>query len=84
MALQSTCLSPTTHKPYIQSFTGGRDISIENLQKGFSHVFVLEFATQADRDWYVNEDPVHRRFGVETLTGIVEEVMVVDFQKRVF
>ncbi|KAI1617150.1 stress responsive A/B barrel domain protein [Exophiala viscosa] len=79
--LRYTCISPTTKKPYIKSFTGGRDVSIENLQHGFSHVFMLEFETQEDRDWYVNEDPIHRRFGVEQLTGVVEDVMVVDFRR---
>ncbi len=84
LALRFTCLSPTTHKPYIKSFTGGRDISIENLQKGFSHVFVLEFVDESERDWYVREDPVHRKFGEEMLTGVVEEVMVVDFRRGEF
>ena len=47
-------------------------------------MFVLEFECEEDRDWYVNEDPVHRRFGVECLTGVVEEVMVVDFRRGEF
>lgn len=82
--LRYTCISPTTKKPYIKSFTGGRDVSIENLQHGFSHVFLLEFETEKDRDWYVNEDPVHRAFGVEQLTGVVEDVMVLDFRRDQF
>jgi len=84
LALQSTCLSPATHKPYIKSFTGGRDVSVENLHHGFSHVFVLEFENESDRDWYVSGDPVHRRFGVEVLTGVVEEVLVMDFRRGEF
>ena len=82
--LQSRCLDAQTRKPYIKSFTGGTDISIEHLHKGFHTVFVLEFVSQADRDWYVNEDPVHRRLGVECLTGVVEEVMVIDFRRGDF
>ncbi|KAL6246809.1 hypothetical protein RBB50_006116 [Rhinocladiella similis] len=81
LSLQFACLSPVTRKPYIRSFTGGRDISIESLQKGYSHVFMLEFANEQDRNWYVNEDPVHKRFGVDELTGVVEDVMVVDFKR---
>lgn len=45
---------------------------------------MLEFASEDDRDYYVNEDPVHRGFGVECLTGVVEEVMVVDFRRGEF
>ncbi|OQU96956.1 hypothetical protein CLAIMM_02962 [Cladophialophora immunda] len=84
LALQARCLSPQTRKPYIRSFTGGRDVSVEDLHRGFHAVFVLEFASRADRDWYVHEDPVHRGFGVEVLTGVVEEVMVVDFRRGEF
>lgn len=84
LALQQACLSPTTGKSYIRSFTGGRDVSVETLQRGFSHVFVLEFATEQDRDWYVHHDPVHREFGVRVLTGFVEEVMVLDFRRGEF
>lgn len=81
LSLQSACLSPVTQRPYIRSFTGGRDISIESLQKGYSHVFMLEFEDEHDRDWYVNGDPVHKRFGVDELTGVVEDVMVVEFKR---
>ncbi|KIW10626.1 hypothetical protein PV08_11590 [Exophiala spinifera] len=81
MSLRSSCLSPVTRIPYILSFTGGRDISVESLQKGYSHVFVLEFENEHDRNWYVNEDPAHKRFGVDELTGVVEDVMVVDFKR---
>ncbi|KIW92713.1 uncharacterized protein Z519_06561 [Cladophialophora bantiana CBS 173.52] len=84
LALQSACILPRTRKPYIRSFTGGRDVSVEDLHKGFHAVFILEFASQGDRDWYVHEDPVHRNFGVGVLTGVVEEVMVVDFRRGEF
>lgn len=32
LALKTSCIHPTTGKPYILSSVGGRDISIENLQ----------------------------------------------------
>ncbi|ETI24470.1 hypothetical protein G647_03839 [Cladophialophora carrionii CBS 160.54] len=84
VALQTRCLHPVTRKPYIKSFTGGKDVSIENLHKGFHAAFVLEFESPEDRDWYVNSDPVHRGFGVDCLTGVVEDVMVVDFRRGEF
>jgi hypothetical protein len=82
--LQHTCIHPQTHKPYIRSFTGGTDVSIENLQRGYHVAFLLEFACREDRDYYVKEDAAHRSFGVEMLTGVVEEVMVVDFRRGEF
>ncbi|OCT52440.1 hypothetical protein CLCR_10945 [Cladophialophora carrionii] len=84
VALQTRCLHPVTRKPYIKAFTGGKDVSIENLHKGFHAAFVLEFGSPEDRDWYINSDPVHRGFGVDCLTGVVEDVMVVDFRRGEF
>jgi hypothetical protein len=83
-SLQHKCLQPITRRPYIKSFTGGTDISVENLQHGFHCVFMLEFDSEKDRAFYLYEDEAHRNFGVEMLTGIVEEVMVLDFRRGQF
>lgn len=32
LALQTTCLHPTTNKPYIKAIIGGKDISSEGRQ----------------------------------------------------
>jgi hypothetical protein len=45
---------------------------------------MLEFETEKDRAFYLHEDEAHRSFGVEMLTGIVEEVMVLDFRRGQF
>ncbi|RDA85361.1 hypothetical protein CP532_6426 [Ophiocordyceps camponoti-leonardi (nom. inval.)] len=83
MALKDRCLHPTTGRPYIASLTGGRDMSIEGLDDGFSHVFVFGFDSVADRDFYVRSDGAHRAFIEAYVSGSgasVEKAMVVDFE----
>ncbi len=52
---------------------------------GFTHGFVVEFSSKADRDYYVSEDKAHRGF-VEWLSGngYAEEVRVVDYEAGLF
>ncbi|KAL3482645.1 stress responsive A/B barrel domain-containing protein [Aspergillus germanicus] len=78
LSLKDRCIHPATGRPYIQSASGGRDNSPEGAQCCITHAFVVEFATGADRDFYVAQDPVHQEF-VKTLDGLVERVQVVDF-----
>ncbi|KAM0461630.1 hypothetical protein ACHAPV_004338 [Trichoderma viride] len=83
LALKSDCLQPTTQTAYIKSFTGGINNSPENLQNGFTHAFVVEFASVEDRDYYVDKDPVHEAF--KTNNGpIIEKVCVLDYTVGVF
>ena len=65
--------------PGIVSFENGVNISTENLNKGFSHVYLLTFENVASRDAYLPH-PEHKKFG--DLLGklqVVEDVFVVDF-----
>ncbi|KAK3334207.1 stress responsive A/B barrel domain-containing protein [Cercophora scortea] len=78
MALKDTCQSPVTRHPYIRSIAGGRDNSIETLQNGLTHGFVVEFESAAERDYYVNMDPAHQSFKKD-IEALVEKVTVVDF-----
>jgi len=57
--------------PYIESIVGGAAIGGEELDAGFEHGFVLTFASEGDRNFYVGEpvtsdpqffDPVHADF----------------------
>lgn len=51
-------------------------------QSGHTHVFVSEFASEAERNHYVREDPVHRAFvekWILSSDSIVEKAFVVDF-----
>ncbi|CCD43605.1 hypothetical protein BofuT4_uP064470.1 [Botrytis cinerea T4] len=61
---------PNTHKDQIDD-------------GGFSRGFVFHFASSADRDYYVNEDPAHLEFAKKA-GGIVQNVRVVDYEMGVF
>jgi hypothetical protein len=41
------------------------------------------FDSEKDRDYYINEDPVHKAFG-ESLGPILQSVRVVDFVPGVY
>ncbi|ORY12245.1 hypothetical protein BCR34DRAFT_306332 [Clohesyomyces aquaticus] len=43
LALQKTCVHASTQLSYIKSISGGKDSSIENLQAGLTHAFVVQF-----------------------------------------
>ncbi|KAE8414668.1 stress responsive A/B barrel domain-containing protein [Aspergillus pseudocaelatus] len=78
LSLKDHCLHPSTGKPYIRSASGGRDNSPEGAQGGITHAFIVEFATAAERDYYVASDTVHQEF-VRSLDGLIEKALVVDF-----
>ncbi len=64
----------------IYDFEWGTDVSVENLQKGFTHCFVVTFLSEADRGAYLPY-PAHRELG-EILKPYLDEVMVVDYWAR--
>jgi len=55
----------------------GTDVSVENLQQGFTHCFVLTFRSEADRGEYLPH-PAHREFG-QMLGPHLDKVLVVDY-----
>ena len=61
----------------IQGFEWGLNISPENLNKGFTHGFLLTFNSEKDRDLYLPH-PDHIAFG-EIIQPILEDVLVVDY-----
>jgi hypothetical protein len=66
--------------PGIVSFEYGTNNSPENLNKGFTHVYLLTFTDASARDAYLPH-PEHKKFG--ELLGklkILEEPFVVDFE----
>ncbi len=65
--------------PGIVSFESGVNNSPENLNKGFTHIYLLTFKDAASRDAYLPH-PDHKKFGdLLTRLPVVEEVFVVDF-----
>ncbi|KAF8162846.1 hypothetical protein B0H34DRAFT_297343 [Crassisporium funariophilum] len=68
---------------YILSITGGPDISIEGLQKGYNHIYVVQFSSIEDRDFYVKHDVAHAEFAkrlVGAAEGGIDGVAVLDFE----
>ncbi|KAI9669756.1 MAG: hypothetical protein M1831_007452 [Alyxoria varia] len=78
LSLQQTCLHPETKAPYIKTSQGGRDNSPESAQQGMTHGFVMSFASEADRTYYVTRDPVHLSFKNDA-EEVVEKATVLDF-----
>jgi len=68
--------------PGILSFEHGVNNSPENLNKGFTHVYLLTFENVAARDAYLPH-PEHKKFGA--LLGklsILEEPFVIDYEVK--
>lgn len=66
-----------TKIPGIASLHWGTNVSPEKHDKGFTHCFVLTFATEKDRDAYLPH-PEHKAFG-KVLGPVLGDVMVIDF-----
>jgi hypothetical protein len=66
--------------PGITAFEYGVNNSPENLNKGFTHVYLLTFKDAAARDTYLPH-PEHKKFGdLLGKLGVLEEPFVVDFE----
>lgn len=53
------------------------------VQGGFTHGFVVEFASKEDRDYYVASDPVHQAF-VKKNSPQFDDVRVIDYEKGIY
>ena len=61
----------------IKALEWGTNVSPENLNKGFTHCWVLTFNSEKDRDAYLIH-PDHKEFG-KNLGPVLEDVFVIDF-----
>ena len=61
----------------IKDFEWGTDVSVENKAAGFTHCFVVTFATTEGRTVYLPH-PAHKEF-VSLVGPRLEDVLVVDF-----
>ena len=61
----------------IMEFEWGINNSPENLNKGFTHGFLLTFESEEGRNRYLPH-PAHKAF-VEILDPILEDVLVIDY-----
>ena len=64
----------------IAAFEWGTDVSPEGKAQGFTHCFLVTFATAADRDVYLPH-PAHKEF-VALVGPHVDKVCVVDYWTR--
>lgn len=63
---------------FVQDFEWGRNSSPENLDNGFTHCFIVTFASAADRDAYLPH-PAHVEFCKRYLDDNLDKACVVDF-----
>lgn len=63
--------------PQIASYEWGINNSPENLNKGFTHGFILSFKSEEDRSAYLPH-PDHKAFG-KLLGPLLADVFVIDF-----
>jgi hypothetical protein len=63
--------------PQVKSFEWGTNVSPEKLDKGFTHGFLLTFASEKDRDAYLVH-PDHKAFA-KSLGPILEDAFVMDY-----
>lgn len=61
----------------ICDFEWGTDVSVENLQQGFTHCFLVTFRSEADRAEYIPH-PAHKEFG-KFLGPHMDKVLVLDY-----
>ncbi|KAK6540580.1 hypothetical protein TWF694_009370 [Orbilia ellipsospora] len=83
VALKDTCVDPQTGKPYILSAKGGKNNSPETNEKGMTHGFILEFKNEDDRNYFLQEDPSHKKF-VEAIIPQNSDFLVLDFTEEVY
>ena len=69
-----------TKIPQIQSLEWGTNVSTENLDKGFTHLWVLSFADGAALKTYIDH-PDHQAF-VKLLKPSLADAFVVDIQPK--
>jgi hypothetical protein len=63
--------------PFIQGFEWGTNVSVENLNQGFTHCFLVTFTSEEDRNKYIPH-PAHQEY-VEILRPHLDKVLVIDY-----
>ena len=69
-----------TKIPQVDKYEWGQNISPEKLDRGHTHVFILTFRSEKDRDAYLVH-PDHKAFGA-LLGPFLAEAFVTDFWSR--
>lgn len=61
----------------VRDIESGRNVSVENLDQGFTHCFLVTFDNAAGRDAYLKH-PVHDEF-VKLAGPVLDKVCVIDY-----
>lgn len=77
--MQTKCVRPDSHIPYILSLVEGPNVSIEDARKHYNWGFIAEFESLQDLTYYVEVDPVHEAVKKE-LSVVFEDVFVYDIE----
>lgn len=64
----------------IKALEWGLNNSPENLNQGFTHCFLVSFASEKDREIYLPH-PKHKEF-VALLGPVLDKVLVIDYWKK--
>merc|ERR1711879_461063 len=75
--LQQNCLSKEG-KSYIGQLTSGSQNNGERRSKGFQHGFTVFFKNEAERDYYLFEDPAHLAFK-KYIGQLIEDALTFDY-----
>lgn len=67
--------------PGIAAYTWGPSVSIENLEKGYSHGFVMTFLDKESRDNYVPH-PLHKELIAKWVDPICSDGLVFDIEEN--
>ena len=79
-AVEKAFVSLRDSIPLIRSLEWGTDVSTEGINQGFTHCFLVTFASEEDRDAYLPH-PAHKAFG-DVLKPVIDKVMVIDYWAR--
>lgn len=63
--------------PQVAAFEWGTDVSVQGFSRGFTHCFVISFASEADRDAY-QVHPGHQAY-IALSRPHVEQILTFDY-----
>jgi hypothetical protein len=76
-AIEQALAALPTQIAEVKGFEWGTDVSVENLADGYTHCFLVTFASPLDRDTYLVH-PAHQAF-VAWLQPHLAKALVIDY-----
>ena len=75
--IENTFIAMPSKIDAIYDYEWGTDVSVENLEQGFTHCFILTFQSEEARDEYLPH-PVHKELGT-LINPYLDKILVVDY-----